>query len=57
MTAEHDDLVFFIRTDDLANDVVAGLSFGNDVALEVEFQFDGRSVSQKTGDAAKISRP
>src|SRR5437868_632543 len=54
MTAQHDDLVLFIRAVDLAYNVVAGRAGRNDVTPDVELQRDTRIVSQKPDDPAKV---
>jgi len=54
MATEHNNLVLFIRTVDLTYHVIAGLSFGHDVATKIEFKLDRSPIREKARNAAEI---
>src|SRR4051812_40902144 len=54
MAAKHDDFIFLIRTVDLTDQVVARLSFGDEMTTQIELETDSRTVGKKSRDTAEI---
>ncbi len=52
--AEHNDLVLFVRTHDLTDNVITGNPIRHDMAAEVKLQLDRRLVGEQPEDSSKV---